>query len=153
MRLLVIAGLAAGAAACGSGGDSQPAQTAAPEIAVRSAEQDRLHELDDMNRDIGLKRAILASGMPCRRVTKSGYVQEYKRLSMWSAVCSDKRDWAIFVGPDGSAQVRPCQDMKQFGMPECRIAADPSGRTARAAQRAAAGVPATADAGASANAQ
>ncbi len=69
--------------------------------------------------------------MRCRRVIRSGYVQEYNTLSMWSAQCEGNLDWAIFVGPDGSAQVRPCQDMAKFNLPECKIAADPTGRTAR----------------------
>ena len=30
---------------------------------------------------------------------------------MWTARCADGRDWAIFVGPDGSAQVRDCKDL------------------------------------------
>ena len=121
-------------AACG-GEQARQAETNEPQIVVRSPEQDRLHQLDDMNRDIGLKRAIIGSGLRCKRVTRSGYVQEYNKLSMWSASCDDGRDWAIFVGADGSAQVRPCVDMARLGLPECKIAADPSGRTARAAAR------------------
>ena len=135
MRAWMSSLLVLGLTACG-GEQTQQAQSNQPQIAVRSPEQDRLHQLSDMNRDIGLKRAITDSGMPCKRVTKSGYVQEYNKLSMWTASCSDRRDWAIFVGADGSAQVRPCVDMKQLGLPECIIAADPSGRTARAAARA-----------------
>jgi hypothetical protein len=112
----------------GCGGDrGEPGQPVnEPQIVVRSPEQDRLHELDDMGRDIGLKRAILASGLRCRRVIRSGYVQEYRRLSLWTASCDDGRNWAIFVGPDGSAQVRPCKDMQQLGLPECRINPSPS---------------------------
>lgn len=112
----------------GCGGDrGEPGQPVnEPQIVVRSPEQDRLHELDDMGRDIGLKRAILASGLRCRRVIRSGYVQEYRRLSLWTASCDDGRSWAIFVGPDGSAQVRPCKDMQQLGLPECRINPSPS---------------------------
>jgi hypothetical protein len=140
MRLVTSSVLVLALAACGGGGhQAGQAQRNEPQIAIRSPEQDRLHELDDMNRDIGLKRAILASGLRCKRVVKSGYVQEYNKLSMWTASCDDKRQWAIFVGPDGSAQVRPCIDMKQLGLPECKIAADPSGRAARAAAKEAAG--------------
>jgi hypothetical protein len=143
MRLMVIAGLGAIAAGCGDGGGSAARNGAVAvnlpqeqQITVRSAEQDQLHQLDEMNRNIGLKRAILDSGLRCRRVTRSGYVQEYNKLSMWSASCDDGRDWAIFVGPDGSAQVRACKDVGALGLPGCTIAADPTGRTARAAARA-----------------
>ena len=134
MRLAFVALSALGLAACGSGGN-QPA-TNQQEIAVRSEEQNALHQLDDMNRDIALKRAILASGLRCKRVVRSGYVTEYKKLSMWQADCDDKRSWGIFVGPDGSAQVRPCTDNARFQLPECRIAADPSGRTERGIAKA-----------------
>ena len=99
---------------------SQPTQPSRP-IVVRSEAQDQLHQLDDMNRAIALKRAIYASGFTCKRVAKSGYVQEYKNLSMWTASCDDRRQWAIFAGPDGSAQVRPCQDLAQLGLPQCVI--------------------------------
>jgi hypothetical protein len=124
--------LAVSLAACGGDrGDPGAAAVNEPQIMVRSAEQDRLHELDDMGRDIGLKRAILASGLRCRRVIQSGYVQEYNRLSLWTANCDDGRSWGIFVGPDGSAQVRPCKDMQQLGLPECRI--NPNRRPTRGA--------------------
>ena len=140
MRKLVLAAMAGSLAACGGSGAGEDRQGATPvandvQIAVRSPEQDALHNLSDMNRDIGLKRAIVASGIRCQRVTRSGYVTEYSKLSMWTANCDERRDWAIFVGPDGSAQVRPCQDMKTLGLPECKMAADPSGRTARAAAK------------------
>ena len=100
--------------------DSQPTQPRQP-IVVRSEAQDQLHQLDDMNRDIALKRAILASGFRCKRVTGSGYVQEYRNLSMWTAKCDDGRDWAIFAGPDGGAQVRLCKDVVSYGLPACVI--------------------------------
>lgn len=131
MRLPVIVGLTLLSAACGSGGNDPAATANQTQISVRSDEQNRLHQLDDLNRDIGLKRAILGSGLRCQRVVRSGYVTEYNKLSMWSATCDDNRSWAIFVGPDGSAQVRPCADMARFKLPACTIAEDPSGRTAR----------------------
>jgi len=135
MRLIATSVLLVGLAACGDQHAAQ--QTNEQQIAVRSPEQDRLHQLDTLGRDIGLKRAIQDSGMTCRRVIRSGYVQEFNTLSMWTAECTGNRNWAIFVGPDGSAQVRPCQDMAKFKLPECRIAADPSGRVARGLARTA----------------
>jgi len=134
MRLVLVAAPALLLAACG-GASEQPA-TNQPDIAVRSEEQNALHQLTDMNRDIALKRAILASGLRCKRVVRSGYVTEYKKLSMWQADCDDNRSWGIFVGPDGSAQVRPCSDNARFQLPECKIAADPSGRTQRGIAKA-----------------
>jgi hypothetical protein len=112
--------LACAAALLAACGESQPTQPRQP-IVVRSEAQDQLHQLDDLNRAIALKRAIYASGYTCKRVASSGYVQEHKNLSMWTATCDDKRQWAIFAGPDGSAQVRPCQDLAELGLPQCVI--------------------------------
>jgi len=112
--------LACGAMLLAACDQSQPTQPSRP-IVVRSEAQDQLHQLDDMNRAIALKRAIYASGFTCKRVASSGYVQEYKNLSMWTASCDDRRQWAIFAGPDGSAQVRPCQDLDELGLPKCVI--------------------------------
>jgi len=105
------------AAACDQ---SQPTQPKQP-IVVRSEAQNQLHQLDEMNRAITLKRAIYASGYACKRIARSGYVQEHENLSMWAAICDDQKEWAIFVGPDGSAQVRPCKDLAQLGLPACAI--------------------------------
>jgi hypothetical protein len=112
---LFAAAAAASLAACDQSPPTQPRQP----IVVRSEAQDQLHQLDDLNRAIGLKRAIYQSGYTCKRVASSGYVQEHENLSMWMAKCDDGRDWAIFVGPDGTAQVRPCRDVAQLGLPAC----------------------------------
>ena len=100
-------------AACDSSPPTQPKQP----IVVRSEAQDQLHKLNDDMRHIALKRAILDSGMSCQRVDASGYAQEFRNLSMWTAHCDDGTDWAIFVGPDVSAQVRRCQDVAELGLP------------------------------------
>ena len=100
-------------------------------IKVRSAEQDRLKTLDAFNLAIGLKHAIYDAGYTCKRVTDAGFVGEYKNLDMWMAHCTyDKgapRDWAIFAGPDGSAQVRDCKDVPGTGLPDCVIKVRPKG--------------------------
>ena len=110
---------ATAAASLLAGCDQSPPTQPRQPIVVRSEAQDQLHQLDDLNRAIGLKRAIYQSGYTCRRVESSGYVQEHENLSMWMAKCDDRRDWAIFVGPDGTAQVRPCRDLAQLGLPAC----------------------------------
>lgn len=113
-------------AACDQSPTTQPAQP----IVVRSDGQDRLHQLNDMNRAIALKRALLDTGAQCRRVTKSGYVSEYKNMSYWTATCEDKfgrsRDWALFVGADESVQVRLCADVAKVGLPPCVIKDEPA---------------------------
>lgn len=118
LALLMIVPLAA----CDQGSTAPPPT---PKIVVRSAGQDAMHQLGDLNRAIALKRAIYDSGNECRRVTKSGYVGEYKNMSYWTASCEDKlkrnRDWALFIGADESVQIRVCADVAKVGLPPCVI--------------------------------
>lgn len=123
MRIAICIAAATAAILAGGCDDSEPTQPNRP-IVVRSPAQDQLHQLSDVNREIALRRAIYDSGSACRRVDESGYVQEYKNLSMWMARCSDRRSWALFVGPDGNVQVRRCQEMEQLGLPACVIRSD-----------------------------
>ena len=111
-------------AACDS--QSSTKQTSQPQIRVQSDEQKQLHQLDAFNLAIGLKRAIYDAGYHCKRVTDAGYVGTYKNLDEWMARCPD-RDWAIFAGPDGSAQVRDCKDLAGSGLPLCAIKQRPKG--------------------------
>ena len=106
---------------------------------ITSAEQQQLHQLDAFNLAIGLKRAIYDAGYTCKRITDAGFVGEWKNNDMWMAHCVyDKgtpRDWAIFAGPDGSAQVRDCADINAGNpqlppdqmIPECAIKQRPKG--------------------------
>jgi len=128
MKLLITAACAFALVACGE----EPQQTSNTQaIKVRSQEQNQLHQLDAMNLAIGLKRAIYDAGYTCKRVTDAGFVGEWKNLDMWVARCAydDKstRDWAIFAGPDGSAQVRDCKDVDASGLPRCDIKKRPKG--------------------------
>ncbi len=110
--------------------ETQPAQQQT-KIKVRSAEQDRLHQLDAFNLAIGLKHAIYDAGYTCKRIDNAGFVAEWKNLDMWTAHCvydkGAQRDWAIFAGPDGSAQVRDCKDIPGSGLPDCVIKVKPKG--------------------------
>jgi hypothetical protein len=120
MRLQPLTALALALLAAACDNSSQPAQRQRS-ISVRSEAQDQLHKLSDINRKIALRRAIYDSGSACRTVTKAGYVQEYGNLSMWTASCKDGRSYAVFVGPDGSAQVRDCRTMQDLKLPACVI--------------------------------
>ena len=111
-------------AACDN--QSSTKQASQPQIRVQSDEQKQLHQLDAFNLAIGLKRAIYDAGYHCKRVTDAGYVGTYKNLDEWMARCPD-RDWAIFAGPDGSAQVRDCKDLAGSGLPLCAIKQRPKG--------------------------
>lgn len=114
-------------AACNQGSE----QTNQPVIKVQSEEQKQLHKLDAFNLAIGLKHAIYDAGYSCKRVTDAGFVGTYKNLDMWMAHCvydnGATRDWAIFAGPDGSAQVRDCKDVPGSGLPDCKITQRPKG--------------------------
>ena len=112
-------GLALLISACGDSGDTQQKTKS---IQVRSAEQNALHKLSPDMLKIGLRRALYDSGRTCQTVTDAGYVQEYGNLSMWTASCKSGRSYAIFVGPDGSAQVRDCQELERLRLPACKIA-------------------------------
>ena len=113
-------------AACGDSGSEERRP-----IRVVSTEQQQLHKLDAYNLAIGLKRAIHEAGYSCARVTDAGFVGQWENLDQWVAHCEypngAKRDWAVFAGPDGSAQVRDCKDVAASGLPACNIKTRPKG--------------------------
>ena len=114
-----------------TGCNDSPTQQPPRQIKVTSAEQQALHKLDALNLAIALKRAIYDAGYTCKRITDAGFVGTYKNLEMWMAHCvyenGTPRDWAIFAGPDGSAQVRDCKDVVPTGLPACVIKQRPPG--------------------------
>ena len=116
-------------AACSKNQSQQPAKQ--PQIRIVSEEQKQLHQLDAINLAIGLRRAIFDAGYTCKRITDAGYVGTWENLDQWTAHClyenGSSRDWAIFAGPDGSAQVRDCKDVVATGLPACKIKERPKG--------------------------
>jgi hypothetical protein len=126
LSLVLVSALAL--SACNDGEHSTANQSA---IQVRSNEQDQLRTLDALNLAIALKHAIYDAGYTCKRITDAGFVGTYKNLDMWMAHCvyekAGARDWAVFAGPDGSAQVRDCRDVPGSGLPTCEIKQRPKG--------------------------
>lgn len=120
-RLLMPLTLLAALAACGDNPATQPSQP----IVVRSEGQDKLHQLDDLNRAIALKRAVQDYGANCLRVTRSGFVGTYKNMDYWTATCEDSRgntrDWALFIGANDDVQLRLCKDVASVGLPACVV--------------------------------
>jgi hypothetical protein len=118
--------------ALGGCGNDQQAQSTRQPIAVRGSEQQRMHKLGAFDLGIALKHAIYDAGYTCKRVTDGGFVGTYKNLDMWMAHCvydkGEPRDWAVFAGPDGSAQVRDCRDIPGSGLPECAVKKRPAGQ-------------------------
>ena len=106
---------------CGPSASADNAAAARAPVVVRSAGQDRLHQMSELDRAIGLKRAIYEAGSICKRVTETRFIGPYKNMDMWAARCADKRDWALFVGADDSVQVRLCTDTEAVGLPSCKL--------------------------------
>jgi hypothetical protein len=104
---------------CGQG--DAPTPPLQNDIMVRSDAQQRLFDLNDLDRAIALKRAISDQGLRCGRVVSTGYVSRYRDMDMWSATCDDDRQWALFIGANDDVQVRPCADNEQLGLPACKI--------------------------------
>lgn len=131
MTRLPIAILLGSLVLAGCNNRSSQSATNQPEIKVRGEEQDQLHQLDAFNLAIGLKRAIYDAGYVCKRITDAGFVGTWQNLDEWTAHCvydsGPPRDWAIFAGPDGSAQVRDCKDVASSGLPACVIKQRPKG--------------------------
>ena len=120
----IVAAMAAMALPLAGCGPSAPADNAAASrapVVVRSAAQDRLHQMSELDRSIGLKRAIYESGSICKRVTETRFIGPYKNMDMWAVRCADKRDWALFIGADDSVQVRLCKDTEAVGLPSCKL--------------------------------
>ena len=123
--LLISAGLLA---SCGSGGD-QAAQPVQNDIVVRSTAQQQLFDLNDLDRAIALKRAIADQGLRCGQIVSTGYVTRFKDMDMWTATCSDKRNWALFIAANDSVQVRLCDDNEKIGLPACKVQPGTEGGT------------------------
>lgn len=84
---------------------------------------DRLAKLTDLQRHAALRRAVLDSGQYCKRVEWSAKQQQYQNLVMWVARCNPGGDKAVYIGPDGSVQVRACTEAAQLKLPACKVPA------------------------------
>jgi len=97
--------------------------TSASAVAIANPASDRLTQLSDIPRRAALRAALIDSGLWCKRVEAAALQGPWKNLMMWRAKCdlTDPRlDYAVFVGPDGSVQARPCADMAYLKLPACR---------------------------------
>jgi hypothetical protein len=124
VALLVSAALVA---SCGSSEEAAPPLQ--DNIMVRSDAQQRLLDLNDLDRAIALKRAIADQGLRCERIVSTGYVTRYKDMDMWTATCSDDRKWSLFIAANDSVQVRLCDDNEQVGLPACTVQPGTEGGT------------------------
>ena len=90
-------------------------------IAPANPYQEKLAALSEVNRSLALRRAVQDTGGACKRVQATAYQGVYKALHMWTARCSEGRDWGVFIAPNGDVQVRSCEHLKRLGLPECRL--------------------------------
>ncbi len=114
-------------ASCGSGEPSAPPLQ--NDIVVRSEAQQRLFDLNDLDRAIALKRAIADQGLRCGQIVSTGYVTRFRDMDMWTATCNDQRNWALFMAADDSVQVRLCDDNEKIGLPACTVQPGTEGGT------------------------
>ena len=127
MRLALVMVATAFLAACDGGGTTEPPLQ--NDIMVRSAAQQKLFDLNSLDRAIALKRAIADQGLRCSQIVSTGFVTRFKDMDMWTATCSDDRQWALFVGANDSVQVRLCDDNEKIGLPACTVQPGTEGGT------------------------
>ena len=106
-----------------------PAPPVQSEVVVRSPQQKKLFELGDLDRAIAFKRAMNEQGLRCPQMVRTGYVARYRDMDVWTAGCSDDRQWAIFIGANDSVQVRLCDNNEKLGLPACKIQPGTEGGT------------------------
>ena len=92
----------------------------AAQVPAANAFSDRLAALPLLQRTAVLRRAVLDSGVVCKRVLGGRFQQSYRNLKMWTVNCAGGLDYGLFIGPDASVQVRPCGDLVKLKLPVCR---------------------------------
>jgi hypothetical protein len=103
------------------------------QIVAANPTSDGLKGLSEMYRYLGLRRAIVENGQRCKKVDRGAYQEQYRTMAMWTAHCTDTGDWAIYIAPAGTVQVRRCGNLARVGLPPCRIeAAAPASKDAPA---------------------
>src|SRR5512134_589709 len=127
MRSALLTISAALLAACDGGNPSEPPLQ--NDIMVRSTAQQKLFDLNDLDRAIALKRAIADQGLRCGQIVSTGYVTRFRDMDLWTATCGDNRQWALFIGANDSVQVRLCIDNEKVGLPPCTIQPGTEGGT------------------------
>jgi len=127
MRLAALVIPAALLGACGSGSPTEPPLQ--NDIMVRSDAQQKLFDLNDLDRAIALKRAIADQGLRCSQIVSTGYVTRFRDMDLWTATCGDDRQWALFIAANDSVQVRLCADNEKVGLPPCTVQPGTEGGT------------------------
>ena len=83
--------------------------------------QQRLMGLDEQRQAAALRAAVVDSGERCGRISRPLYRGPYKNMFFWAARCTPGGDYALFLGPDGSVQLRRCEETAKLGLPACNL--------------------------------
>jgi len=110
---------------------SAPAAAAVP---AAEGFSDRLARLPELQRFAALRSVLANSNEVCRRVESAERHGSLRNLAMWTVRCTPTGEFGVFIGPDGSAQVRTCGDLAKLKLPACAPRPAPA-TTARVAPR------------------
>ena len=94
---------------------------AAAQVPQANPYAERLARLPDIQRKGTMRRAVLDDGQYCHTVELVGRRGHWRNLDMWQVRCDRGADYGVFLGPDGSVQVRPCRDLAQLRLPRCAL--------------------------------
>ena len=86
---------------------------------VKNPFNDRVLALSLADRNGALGRAVTTDDNRCGRLSKSISRGLYGNLGFWEVRCVPGGDYGVFLGPDGSVQVRSCAEMKALKLPAC----------------------------------
>jgi hypothetical protein len=80
---------------------------------------DRVLHLSLADRNGALRRAVTLENQSCGRLAKSLFRGYHGNLGLWQVRCVPGGEYGVFLGPDGTVQVRTCADMAVLKLPKC----------------------------------
>lgn len=86
---------------------------------ARNPFNDRVLHLGLADRNGALRRAVTLADQRCGRLAGSVYRGLYGNLGLWQVRCVPGGEYGVFLGPDGTVQVRTCADMTALKLPRC----------------------------------
>ena len=123
MRIGIALLLTAALAGCGDERREEPRNNVTSIQVADATYVAQLRQLDDTNRTLTLRRAVIDSGNSCRRSESSKEMGRYENMTVFNLRC-DRTEWAVFIAPSGDVQVRSCAHVRQLGLPGCGPAED-----------------------------
>jgi hypothetical protein len=96
-----------------------PAMMPAAAAMSKNPFNDQMLKLRPADQAGALRRAVTLADQKCGRLAKNVYRGLYGNLALWEVRCIPGGDYGVFLGPDGTIQVRTCADMKSLKLPLC----------------------------------